>query len=151
MFQAIANLYRTIFDEVSLLGDIPNFLIRVSIGLVFANTGWGKIHSIPDITGYFTSLGIPFPEFNAVLVGYTELIAGALLVIGLLTRLSAIPLAITMAVAIITAYLPEVKDIFGFFRLLEWAYFLIFIWLIIIGPGKLSSDHFLTKKFLSNS
>src|SRR5437762_2911326 len=76
---------------------------RLAVGLVFLSTGWGKIHSLEKVTAFFQSLGIPAPGFNAVLVGYSELLCGAALVVGLLTRLATIPLIVSMVVAILTA------------------------------------------------
>src|SRR5262252_2933481 len=72
-------------------------LARVTLGVLFMSTGWGKVHSIPKVTEFFTELGIPAPGFNAVLVSWTELIGGALVFLGFGSRLAAVPLAISMA------------------------------------------------------
>src|SRR5277367_6093324 len=76
---------------------------RLAVGLLFVSTGWGKVHDIPKVTHFFETLGIPAPSFNAVLVGYSELICGSLLVIGLLTRFATFPLIVSMIIAILTA------------------------------------------------
>src|SRR6516164_1477415 len=75
---------------------------RFAVGMVFLSTGWGKVHHIPMVTSFFESLGIPAPGLNAVVVGYSELICGSLLVLGLLTRLATVPLIASMCVAILT-------------------------------------------------
>ena len=87
---------------------------RLGVGLVFLSTGWGKVHAIDKVTAFFTELHIPAPHFHAIFVGYTELLCGAALVLGLMTRLSAIPLAVSMVVAIATA---RAKDLHGLFDL----------------------------------
>src|SRR5579859_4434620 len=45
---------------------------RVSLGVVFAETGWGKVHDLGKVSGFFAKLGIPAPDFMAGLVGYSE-------------------------------------------------------------------------------
>src|SRR3954454_2726133 len=84
-------------DKVSFLGPT---LARLTVGLVFIGTGWGKLHSLPDVTEFFTSLGIPLPAFNARLTAGTEFFGGLLILVGLGTRLAALPLAFTMVIAI---------------------------------------------------
>src|SRR4051794_35481808 len=91
---------------------VAPLLGRLAVGLLFLSTGWGKVHDIPKVTAFFTQLGIPAPGFHAVLVGYSELLCGAALVVGLLTRLATIPLIVSMIVAILTA---KLKDIHGVF------------------------------------
>lgn len=120
---------------------------RLGVGLVFLSTGWGKVHSIDKVTAFFTELHIPAPHFHAIFVGYTELLCGAALVLGLMTRLSAIPLAISMVVAIATA---RAKDLHGLFDLVtfdELTYIVILVMLVLLGPGKASVDHVLAKKY----
>src|SRR5580704_3909287 len=80
---------------------------RLAVGLLFMSTGWGKVHDIPKVTHFFETLGIPLPGLNAVVVGFSELICGGLLVLGLFTRLATIPLSISMVVAILTAKLGD--------------------------------------------
>src|SRR5260370_10481347 len=84
---------------------LPPLLGRLAVGLLFLSTGWGKVHDIPKVTAFFTTLGIPAPGFHAVLVGYIELICGALLIVGLLTRLPTLPLIASIISAIPTAQL----------------------------------------------
>jgi putative oxidoreductase len=110
------------------------------VGLLFLSTGWGKIHDIPKVTAYFTSLGIPAPGLNAVLVGYCELICGGMLIVGLLTRLATIPLAMSMIVAILTARLGDVHGVFDLVALEEFTYLIVLVMIAILGPGPLSLD-----------
>ena len=90
------------------LKDGVLLLLRLNLGILFLSTGWGKVHDLASVTNFFTELHIPLPALNAVLVGYTELIGGALLIVGLATRLAAVPLVISMIVAILTAKLPDI-------------------------------------------
>jgi putative oxidoreductase len=84
------------------------FLIRLQVGLlVFFPEGIQKlIH--PDIlgAGRFARIGIPFPDLMGPFVGVVETVCGLLLIVGLFTRLAAIPLIIIMIVALVSTKLP---------------------------------------------
>lgn len=85
-------------------------LLRAVLGFIFFKEGAGKLFGWFGGGGwaatcaYFDTLGIPFPEFNAFLVAGTEFFGGIALFFGILTRLAAIPIGITMIVAILTAH-----------------------------------------------
>ena len=50
---------------------------RITLGVLFVSTGWGKVHSLAKVTAYFSELGIPFPGIQAPMVSFIELIGGA--------------------------------------------------------------------------
>jgi uncharacterized membrane protein YphA (DoxX/SURF4 family) len=83
-------------------------LIRLQVGLiVFFPEGIQKlIH--PDIlgAGRFARIGIPFPDLMGPFVGVVETVCGLLIIIGLFTRLAAVPLIIIMIVALLSTKLP---------------------------------------------
>jgi putative oxidoreductase len=108
------------------------------------STGWGKVHSLAKVTAYFSELGIPFPGIQAPMVSFIELIGGALLVIGLASRIAALPLMGSMAVAILTAQRENVHGLPDLFGLVEWTYFALLLWVALAGPGKISLDHVLS-------
>src|SRR5438067_12380668 len=92
-------------------------LARLTLGVVFLGTGWGKLHGLDKVTEFFTELGIPAPGFNAVLASTAEFVCGTLLLVGLLTRLASLPLIAVMTVAILTAKrdaLHGIADLLGF-------------------------------------
>ncbi len=119
---------------------------RLSVGLLFTSTGWGKVHSIPKVTAFFEHLGIPAPGFNAVLVGYSELVCGTLLVVGLLTRLATIPLMVSMVVAILTAKLSDLHGLFDLVGFDEFTYLCVLVIIAIIGPGAASLDRIFVRR-----
>src|SRR5689334_13364295 len=125
----IVKLRKLVHKVAGALAWAGPLLVRFVIGSSFMINGWGKLHSLDNITEFFTQLHIPAPHFNAVLVGCTECFGGALLVIGLLTRIAAIPLIISMAVAILTAKLSKVEGFADFVGLDELAYLVVFFWL----------------------
>jgi putative oxidoreductase len=119
---------------------LPPLLVRLFVGYFFFETGWGKIHHLDAFAERFAGWGIPYPHFNAVLSAYTELVGGALIVAGLLTRVVAIPLIINMLVAIVSVKLASVSSLSDFVELDEPLYLLSFFWLLIAGPGAASLD-----------
>ena len=122
---------------------VPQLLVRLFLGYFFFETGWAKIHNLDGMTQRFIGWGIPFPAFSAALSAYTELIGGSLVVVGLLTRLAAIPLCINMVVAVLTVKLKTVTGLDEFVELDEPLYALVFLWLLFSGPGRVSLDHLL--------
>jgi putative oxidoreductase len=76
-------------------------LIRVLVGWVFLSEGLQKF-LFPDTLGVgrFTKIGIPSPQVMAPFVGVVEIVCGALLLVGLFTRLAAVPLLIDICVAL---------------------------------------------------
>src|SRR5258708_12375428 len=61
--------------------------IRLYRGRQFAQTGWGKMHNIAKIAGFFASLNIPFPAFSTHFISGLEFFGGLLLILALTSRL----------------------------------------------------------------
>lgn len=120
-------------------------LVRVSLGVMFAQSGLGKLMNLERTAGFFESLGIPAPALHAFVVGNVELVCGIAIALGLLARLAAIPLAITMLVAIATALLPDVQGALDLIALSETLYLAVLVLLITQGPGRWSIDSFLQR------
>ena len=83
-------------------------LVRLLVGLVvFFPEGIQKL-AFPDLlgSGRFAAIGIPYPELMGPFVGVVETICGALIIAGLFTRLSAVPLLVIMVVAIVSTKVP---------------------------------------------
>lgn len=118
---------------------------RLVVGEVFLVSGWGKLQHLPQIVENFAGWGIPFPAFTTPFVSTVEFAGGLLLVLGLFTRLAAVPLAIVMVVAIATVLWPDVDSLDTLLGLSETAYLAIFVWLAAAGPGAVSLDHVLGK------
>ena len=119
---------------------------RVTLGVLFMSTGWGKVHNLDKVTGFFTELGIPAPAFQATLVSYVELIGGALLLVGLIADFAAVPLIISMFVAIMTAKRHEVHGLPDLFGLVEWTYLVLLVWVALAGAGRASLDYLWLKR-----
>jgi len=87
--------------------DRSIFLIRLAVGLIFFTQGILKFTDPKMGAERFTRIGFPYPWFTAHFVGTFEVVCGALVLIGLLTRLAAIPLLIVISTAIATTKIPE--------------------------------------------
>ena len=125
---------------------------RITVGYVFLLSGWGKLHNLPQVTENFIGWGIPFPHILTPFVSGVEFFGGLFLLLGLLTRISAGALGITMIVAIASAKWADVlasgslshqlETLLGFD---EFEYLALFLWLAIAGPGPLALDPILRR------
>ena len=128
---------------------IPMTAVRVLIGIFFCVSGATKLLVPARFSTMEQTLAqshIPFPHANAIFVSLVEFASGAGLVLGLLTPLCALVLAVDMVVAIVTNRIHSIKEtgIFAwlddFLYLPEVLYVLILVWLIFSGPGRYSLD-----------
>jgi putative oxidoreductase len=120
---------------------------RITVGWVFLWSGWGKLHNLPQITDNFVSWGVPFPHLLTPFVSGVEFFGGLFLLFGLLTRISAGALGITMIVAIRAAKWDGVDSLETLLGFDEFEYLALFLWLAIAGAGTLSVDHWLEGRF----
>jgi putative oxidoreductase len=120
-------------------------IARLTVGLVFFQSGWGKLHNLEKVTGYFTDLGIPHPAFQARFASTAEFVCGGLLLLGLATRFAVVPLIVVMCVAIRTAQWENVDGLGSLVGLLEFSYIALLVWLGTDGPGPLSLDRLIAR------
>src|SRR4030042_1688125 len=82
-------------------------LVRLMVGGVFLAEGIQKF-LYPDAlgAGRFAKIGIPSPEIMGPFVGVVEIVCGSLVLLGLFTRLAAIPLFINISVAVLSTKVP---------------------------------------------
>lgn len=122
------------------------FFIRLAVGLIFFTQGILKFIDPKMGVERFTRIGFPHPYFTAHFVGTFEIVCGALVLIGLFTRLAAIPLLIIISTAIATTKIPELmRANQGFWFMVsdartDFAMFCSLIFLIATGPGRISID-----------
>jgi putative oxidoreductase len=134
----------------------PILLARVSLGLFFAISGWNKLFVEKNKAGLLEvmhEIGIPFPEFFAVLLASVEFFGGSLLTVGLLSAFCGIALAFAMVVAIATVEVHTIPAGLSFLNWLDYflylpqvMYVILFAWLLVSGPGPISIDHLLARK-----
>jgi putative oxidoreductase len=140
--------------------DAPaaTILVRIMAGSVFVSEGIQKFLYPEDLAaGRFAKIGIPSPEIMGPFVGGCEVVCGALLIIGLLTRLAAIVLLIDISVAILSTKIPVLLGHgfwgfslpklprYGFWSMMHEARTDLSMWLgllflVIVGAGRWSFD-----------
>ena len=122
---------------------LPPLFARLVVGWVFLWSGWSKLNNLERITGAFVDWGIPFPHVLTPFVSGVEFVGGLLLLLGLFTRIAAVPLIIVMLVAVISAKLGQVDSLETLLGFEELAYMALFGWLAVAGPGPVSADRLL--------
>ena len=133
-------------------------LIRLIVGGTFLSEGIQKFLFVNELgVGRFVKIGIPHPEVMAPFVGVCEIVCGALLILGLLTRLAAIVMIINISVAILSTKIPLLlghgfwmfnlpkANSYGFWSMMheartDFAMLLGGIFLLIVGAGCFSFD-----------
>ncbi len=112
--------------------------LRVLAGLTFIATGPSKVAHPAAEMQQFMTFGLDDTGLALVLfVGVVEAVGGALLLLGLLTRVAAVALAVDMVVAICTAGVHVGGPVH---LLLAPLLLLVMLLLIVFGPGGLSID-----------
>ena len=124
-------------------------ILRIVVGLVFFVHGFQKLFlmGFDGVAGMMEGLGVPAPGLFAVILTLVELLGGLALILGLFTRLVAIPLAIDMLVATLMVHLPN-----GFSVLPNGGYEFTLVLLAtsvalaVAGPGEAALDRFLANR-----
>jgi putative oxidoreductase len=128
-------------------------LVRILVGAIFLSEGIQKFLFPESLgVGRFAKIGIPAPSVMAPFVGVVEIVFGACMIAGILTRLSAIPLLIDISVAIATTKVPMLLDK-GFWAAAheartDVAMLLGLVFLLIVGAGPWSIDRAFSKSGL---
>jgi putative oxidoreductase len=127
--------------------------VRLYWGWQFAQTGWGKMHNIAKIAGFFASLNIPFPSATAHFISVLEFVGGILLILGLGSRLVSLLLACNMFVAYWTADHEALTSVFSdpgkFYIADPFTFLFASLVILIFGAGLFSVDEFLARKLKS--
>lgn len=146
-FLNVVNIFYRFFIKIgSNLQSIFLFYMRATWGHQFLLAGIKKLQNIEATAAFFTKLKIPSPIFHAYEVGIFETVAGTLIVIGLASRIAAIPLLIVMFIALGTAHAEVFVDL-NFLRnphtlasQTPYPYFITALLVFIFGPGRISLD-----------
>lgn len=129
----------------STLSDIALLLLRVLAGgLMACNHGWGKLTGFDEgRADFYDWMGLGMTT-SLVLAVFAEFFCGIFMALGLFTRFAAIPLIITMMVAIFGVHWGDP------FKKLELPliYMTMYIIVLLAGPGKFSLDNLFMKKLV---
>lgn len=118
------------------VAEYIDFLLRIVLGAVFINHGYSKFINLDETTQFFNFIGLDFWEHIALLATYGEMIGGALIILGLFTRVAAVNCVVIMLTALYYAHWgQELKTLEFQFLLLASSAFLLFS-----GSGRVSVD-----------
>jgi putative oxidoreductase len=149
--KTVERPYRLLIAAASSLQSPFLLAVRLYWGWQFAQDGWGKLHNLDKVTDLFTSIGIPAPALNAAFISGLEFAGGILLALGLGSRLISLLLTCNMLMAYITAdreaLFSVISDPDKFYAASPYTYLFAVLIVLIFGPGKLSVDAWLAKKW----
>jgi putative oxidoreductase len=146
----LLNLYRRIALGLSSLQSPMLLAVRLYWGFQFSQTGWGKLHNLAKITGFFASLNIPAPRFAAPAISLLEFVGGILLMLGLFSRPIAFLLACNMFVAYWTADHEALTSVFSdpgkFYAADPYTFLFVSLMVLIFGAGFFAADTLIDKR-----
>ncbi|WP_346332848.1 DoxX family protein [Prosthecobacter sp. SYSU 5D2] len=134
---------------VSTHAAIP--LIRLMVGAVFLSEGIQKFLLPAEVgAGRFAKIGLPEPELLAAFVGGSEIICGALVLVGFMTRLTVLPLLAIMFTALWTTKLPILTNK-GFWKMAheartDFSVVMGSLFLLLVGAGAFSVDAWMRQR-----
>ena len=143
--KTIDLLYSWFVKAANFLQSPFLLVIRLYWGWQFWQAGWGKLSNISQAVENFTNMGVPHPAFTARFIGLLEAGGGILLILGLASRLIALPLAINMITAFVIADREALKTVFSddpgkFYSAAPYTFLFASLLILVFGPGKLSLD-----------
>ena len=146
----LLGIYRRAVSALSSLQSPMLLAVRLYWGFQFAQTGWGKLHHLAKIAGFFASLNIPFPGLTAPFIAMLEFVGGILLMVGLFSRPIALLLACNMFVAYWTADREALSAIFSdpgkFYVADPYTFLFASLMVLIFGAGLFAVDTLIAKR-----
>jgi putative oxidoreductase len=148
LFHQIKRWHDGFFDLVSYLQSPFLLFVRVYWGWQLAQSGWGKLHHLANVTEFFTSLNLPFPAQTALAISCLEFFGGIFFALGLFSRLTALVLTVNMIVAYITADREALLSMFSnpdkFYAAAPYTFLVASLIVLIFGAGKIAVDTLLS-------
>ncbi|MNK01340.1 putative oxidoreductase CatD [compost metagenome] len=116
--------------------DVAALLLRLIVGAMFVRYGYSKFEAYDTILPMFGDIIGIGSKLSFNLVIFAELVCGFLVLIGLLTRYSIVPIFITMIVAFFVAHAKDTFDV----KIAAFLYMVLCLPVFILGSGKYSVD-----------
>jgi uncharacterized membrane protein YphA (DoxX/SURF4 family) len=158
------NLITLLQRTLTTNAPAATLLVRLLVGAVFLSEGLQKFIFAAELgVGRFARIGIPAPEVMGPFVGVVEVLAGSLILLGLLTRPAGALLLVNISVAILSTKIPILLgrsywlfalpklQSYGFWSMAheartDFCMWLGCLFLIMVGAGPLSIDAMLSGK-----
>ncbi|MCP5200355.1 MAG: DoxX family protein [Gammaproteobacteria bacterium] len=107
-FITLYDLIQSAFERARRAEGLAPLLLRLILAPVMLQAGWNKLAHFSDTVAWFEhGLGLPAPLLMATLAVSAEIVGGACLLLGFATRFAAVPLMVTMLVAMTTVHWPH--------------------------------------------
>ncbi len=144
------SAYRLMVKLASTLQSPMLLAVRLYWGWQFAQSGWGKLHRLDQMTAYFATLHLPMPALTATFVPGLEFVGGLLLIVGLGSRLIGLLLAGAMSVAYWTANRDAVMSVFSnpvkFYNADPFTFWFAALLVLVFGPGRYALDFLIERR-----
>lgn len=138
------SAYRMLTRAANSLQSPFLLTVRLYWGWQLMQSGWGKLHNLSGVTEFFTSLGLPAPHLTAIAISNLELFGGALLALGLGSRLIALVLTGNMFMAYVTADREALLSVFSdpgkFYNADPFTFLMASVLVLMFGAGFFSID-----------
>lgn len=143
--------YQLLINVASSLQSVFLLAVRLYWGWQFMQSGWGKLHRMPQVIEFFASLHIPAPAANAWFVALLEFVGGILLALGVGSRLLSLMFVGDMFVAYLTDDRAALVSFFSnpgkFIAADPFSFLFASLIILIFGPGKIAVDALLARKY----
>jgi putative oxidoreductase len=140
----VRQLHDQFFALVSYLQSPFLLFVRLYWGWQLARNGWGKLHHLPNVTEFFSSLGLQMPAQMAVFIACVEFFGGIFLALGLVSRITGLILTMNMIMAYIIgdreALLSFFSDPDKFIAAAPFVFLIAALIVLIFGAGKITLD-----------
>src|SRR5258708_31670590 len=140
----VSQWHDQFFGLVSYLQSPFLLFVRLYWGWQLAQSGWGKLHHLPNVTEYFATLGLPMPAQMAVFIACVEFFGGILLALGLASRITGLVLPVNLTMAYVIgdreALLSFFSDPDKFVAAAPFAFLAVSLIVLIFGAGRISAD-----------
>ena len=144
LYNRIQLLHDRFFHLVNYLQSPFLLFVRMYWGWQLAQSGWGKLHNLSNVTDFFMSLNLPHPAQTAIFISCIEFFGGTFLALGLLSRMTALVLTINMVVAYVTADREALLSVFSdpdkFYGAAPYTFLVASVIILFFGPGKFAVD-----------
>jgi putative oxidoreductase len=142
--ESVGEKYRLLVSWLNRLQSPFLLLLRIYFFWQLFQTGQGKLTNLGKVSDYFASLGIPLPGVSATITGLFETFGSLLLIVGLASRLTAIPITVVMIVAYLTGDFEAVTKFFSdpdkFVKADPFPFLFTALIILVFGPGTFSLD-----------
>src|SRR6266481_4031933 len=140
----VSQWHDQFFGLVSYLQSPFLLFVRLYWGWQLAQSGWGKLHHLPNVTEFFASLGLPMPAQMAVFIACVEFFGGIFLALGLFSRITGLVLTVNMIMAYVIgdrqALLSFFSDPDKFMAAAPFVFLMVSLIVLLFGAGKISAD-----------